>query len=193
MKITNHTKVKTPAVRQLIVAVAKRGGFTEAAYLKGLFVTLKPGNRHHGLATLALNGIMPVGGFAFRKFGRNMTLWFPEDSRLNAPMLAAVIHHEMAHNWGQRHPAMTDDIKYCEPLKEFQDWTFPRQMPKVKALKAAADPAKRLHAVEANLKRARTRAKRAKTILLKWERKYARLARVLVTEKLASFNRKAGE
>jgi len=162
MRLRNQSRLDTRALHAFISEVAKREGYDRPGYLSGLLVRVSDSRkRHHGHASM---GGVRWGASDF-SFGRSMSLFVPPV--LQVATFAAVISHEMAHNHGVPHRNMAPGLRYCRPL----DWARDRELPVRTKGKPKPTPDDKLTHAMRMQKAAATRARRATTILKKWDRR----------------------
>jgi hypothetical protein len=173
MKIKNESRLDTKALRRLIGEVARREGYAEPGYLRRLHVEVVPGRTlgWHGGRGAVASLLTDEAGAPVRYVGRWIKLSIPRE--VSPAQLAGTIRHEMAHNYGMRHDKMGPDLLWSKPL----EWAAAFELPERAVRTAAsANPERRLEHARQMLRLARTRAKRAATIVKRWERRVRRLS-----------------
>jgi hypothetical protein len=174
MKIINRTVWRTDHLKAILQAAAER--------------ELEPSKRKVLIVTVSYTRGGHSSGCAWIK-GRNATVRVrhPESrAQYAAPMVkselvlhfASVASHEFAHIRGMRHSNMPLNYTWRGRWREYVAWAadMPLEVKPVTA-KAAPTPDVKLAHVQAMLKTAETRMKRAATIVRKWkarERYYLR-------------------
>jgi hypothetical protein len=175
VRITNHTNWNTRDIARLIHRCAE----LENVSLKNARVTVK--NRRNGGWKL---GHCTYGTLLNPRV--RMLLLIPKEPVLDSIQLAHVICHELAHAKGLRHTEMRN-IRYgwADGWKEYYQWAAEYTIavkPEPAQLTIEDRRAKRLEHARAMLRRAATRAKRARTIETRWKRRVVALCRTVSPE-----------
>jgi len=160
LEIQNETGYRTRAIRTLVVRALRFYGMAVRGVVR---IAYSPVGGHRGCAAL---------GNSAARAGLNMALTLPRDpGEADSEQFARVIRHEVLHWREAGHADMGPDILYCQgPAPEWAAGvTLEHVVPK------AADPTeardRKLAHARSMLKCARTRAKRAETIVQKWARR----------------------
>ena len=178
MQLTNQTHWDGAAIKRLVRRVAQD---EFDAMPSPYHVTVKYfRGRRLGCAPYGISALRPA---------RRMTLCLRRDA-VDSVELAKVIAHEFAHNKGMRHKDM-ENTRYgwVEGWRERYAWAteFPIPAAPVKPVPALVTVLERkLEHVEAQCKRAASKAKRAQTILRKWTRKQKYYESKLAAERTKS-------
>lgn len=177
MKIENTSRFQTGDIRRLVVAVARREGYTDGDYLRKLTVEVK--DRAKGKRRPA-RGQAIVGykrervdfenssGAIVVERVRGQWIRLKLAPGAEVTKVASIIRHEMAHNFGATHDKMGPDMLWCTPL----EWAaaFPLRL-KTPRVRIAATPIAKLGHAEKMLKRSRTRERLATTVRKRWEKR----------------------